>query len=190
MRIPALVLAFVAAATLGARADSLYAPAPPPFAAGHPMRLGADHRAQQVGDLVTVGFAQVYSNNYSETDATTKSLSLGATNILPHLPTTVGGTTGTQSSNVRTGTISFVSSLAAVVTNVLPSGALQIAGDSRMVINGQIAVLHLTGTIRVEDIDNTDTVLTSHIAGLNASFAGNFSDPNKGIIRRILDVLF
>jgi flagellar L-ring protein precursor FlgH len=188
MRVPSLVLAFVAASTIAANADTLYVSAPPPAAPGHPMRLGADHRAQQVGDLVTVAFAQVYTNNQSDVVQTSKSLTLGATNILPHLPASVGGTTGSASSNTRVGTITFESTMVAVVTNVLPSGALQIAGDSRMELNGRPAVLHLTGLVRIEDIDATDTILSTRIAALNANFQGNFEE-GKGILRRFLDAI-
>ncbi|MBV9408463.1 MAG: hypothetical protein JO164_06545, partial [Candidatus Eremiobacteraeota bacterium] len=53
---PALALAFAAALTAPAFADTLYQAAPPPAAPGHPLRLGPDHRAQQVGDLLQVVF--------------------------------------------------------------------------------------------------------------------------------------
>ncbi len=189
LAIPAVLLSAMCA-PLAASADTLYAAAPPAAAPGHPLRLGADHRAQQVGDIVIVSFAQLYSNNSADAKTTSKSLTLGAANILPHLPTSVGGSTGTASSNTRNDSITFVSTMAAVVTDVLPSGALAIAGDSRMSINGSPAVLHVKGLIRVEDIDANDSVPSNRIAALDGSFNGNFSDPGKGIIRKVLDVLF
>ncbi|HZX67953.1 MAG TPA: hypothetical protein VFE70_03660, partial [Candidatus Elarobacter sp.] len=57
------VVALIAAIAAPAAADTLYQSAPPPAAPGHPLRLGPDHRAQQVGDLVQVIF------NFSVTSA-------------------------------------------------------------------------------------------------------------------------
>ena len=56
MRRPFLALAMVAALAAPAMADTLYQAAPPPAAPGHPLRLGPDHKATQVGDLVQVVF--------------------------------------------------------------------------------------------------------------------------------------
>jgi flagellar L-ring protein precursor FlgH len=78
----------------------------------------------------------------------------------------------------------------ATVTGVLPSGALVIAGDQELVVNGQDQTLHVRGVVRPEDIDGTDTVLSSRIANVEARFDGDFQEKNKGLIRRVLDVLF
>ncbi len=54
---------------VAAAADTLYQAAPPPAGPGHPLRLMADHRAAQIGDLVYVTFdiadANSHTNNYS-----------------------------------------------------------------------------------------------------------------------------
>jgi flagellar L-ring protein precursor FlgH len=78
----------------------------------------------------------------------------------------------------------------AQVTSILPSGALTIAGDQLLSVNGQQQTLHITGTVRPEDIDNTDSVLSTRVANVQAMFTGNFQDKHKGLIQRILDVLF
>ena len=190
----ALALALAVAAP--AAADTLYQAAPPPAAPGHPLRLGPDHRAQQVGDLVGVQFDFSVSNGSSQTVQNTKGYNValaGATGNAAlsflRFPTGLGGSTGTQSANSNTGTNTFKTAMMAQVTNVLPSGALEIAGDQNLLINGQKEVLHMTGTIRPEDIDQTDTVLSSRVANLDGRFDGNFKD-NRGLLRRILDWLF
>jgi flagellar L-ring protein precursor FlgH len=78
----------------------------------------------------------------------------------------------------------------AMVVGVLPSGALEIAGDQRMVVNGQNQTLHVTGYVRPEDIDANDTVLSSRIGNVQGSFSGNFQEKNVGLIRKILGWLF
>lgn len=196
MKRVALVLSFMLCAPAFASADSLYVAGPPPAAPGHPLRLGPDHRAQQVGDLVGVQFDFSVSNGSSQTVQNTKGYNValaGATGNAAlsflRFPTGLGGTTGTQSANSNTGTNTFKTAMMAQVTNVLPSGALEIAGDQNLLINGQKEILHMTGTIRPEDIDQTDTVLSSRVANLDGRFDGNFKD-NRGLLRRILDWLF
>nr|MDQ6931246.1 hypothetical protein [Candidatus Eremiobacteraeota bacterium] len=55
-----------------AAADTLYVAAPPPAAAGHPLRLGPDHRAQQVGDLVGIQFNFSVQNQSTQNIISTK----------------------------------------------------------------------------------------------------------------------
>jgi flagellar L-ring protein precursor FlgH len=179
-----------------ASADSLYVAGPPPSAPGHPLRLGPDHRAQAVGDLLGVQFNFSVTNSSSQTVQNTKGYNValaGATGNAAlsflRFPTGIGGNTGTQSANSNTGSNNFSSAMMAQVVNVLPSGALEIAGDQNLTINGQREVLHVTGVVRPEDIDPNDTVLSSRIANLDGTFNGNFKD-NRGLLRRVLDWLF
>src|SRR5579884_26423 len=186
-----------------ARADTLYVAAPAPAAPGHPLRLGPDHRASQPGDLVHVQFNFSVQSNSSDVSNNSKQFSAGASNGpagtssgirllggLVTIPTAIGGNTGTQSSHTENGTTSFVSDMMATVLDVLPSGVLQIAGDQQMVVNGQNQTLHITGYIRPEDIDSSDTVLSSRVADVQGSFNGNFQEKRVGLIRRILNFLF
>lgn len=186
-----------------AMADTLYVAPPPPVGPGHPLRLGPDHRAGQTGDLLHIQFNFAVQSNSSDVSNNSKQFNAGASNGaagtssgirllggLVNIPTSLGGSTGTQSSHTENGTTSFVSDMMATVINVLPSGVLQIAGDQRMLINGQTQTLHITGFVRPEDIDSSDTVLSSRVADVEGSFNGNFQEKHVGIIRHILNWLF
>ena len=88
-----------------AAADTLYVAAPPPAAPGHPMHLGADHRASQVGDLVHIVFNFNGSANNSDTatsaNAFSNSITGGSGSFnLPILR--LGGGLGSQR-NLRAG---------------------------------------------------------------------------------------
>jgi flagellar basal body L-ring protein FlgH len=49
----------------------------------------------------------------------------------------------------------------------------------------------VTGTIRQEDIDNTDSVLSSLVANIDAKFSGiDTQEHNKGILQKIVGFLF
>lgn len=199
----ALVFAMLLLPT-AAMADTLYVAPPPPVGAGHPLRLGPDHRAAQVGDLLHVQFNFTVQANSSDVSTNAKSMSAGASNGasgsqssgikilggLVSIPTSLSGNTSTQDSKTQNGATSFVSDMMATVVNVLPSGALQIAGDQNMVVNGQTQTLHITGFVRPEDIDSSDTVLSSRIADVQGTFNGNFQDKRVGLVRKILNWLF
>lgn len=197
----ALALALLPAT---AAADTLYVAAPPPVGPGHPLRLGPDHRASQIGDLLHVQFNFAVNSNSSDVSQSAKNLSLGASNGaagstssgirilggLVSIPTSLGGNSATQSTHTENGTTSFVSDMMATVVNVMPSGVLQIAGDQQMIVNGQNQDLHITGFVRPEDIDSSDTVLSSRVGDVQANFNGNFQEKQVGLIRRILNWLF
>jgi flagellar L-ring protein precursor FlgH len=188
-----------------ALADTLYVAAPPAVGPGHPLRLGPDHRAAQVGDLLHIEFNFAVQSNSSDISNQSKQFSVGSSNGtgggsgttgirllggLVNIPTSLGGNTGSQSSRTETGTTSFISDMMATVVNVLPSGVLQIAGDQNMAVNGQNQTLHITGFVRPEDIDSSDTVLSSRVADVQGTFNGNFQEKKVGLIRRILNWLF
>ncbi len=202
-----LAVAFVAAfvsplialgvAVQPAQADTLYQAAPPPAAPGHPLRLGPDHKAAQVGDLVLVVFNFAVNSTSSDVTNVSNSYNLGigqgtglANVSLLRFGAGLGGQRGTQSSKTQAGQNTFVSSMEAQVTDILPSGALRVAGDQLLSVNGQKQTLHVTGIVRPEDIDSTDSVLSSRVANVEATFSGNFQEKNKGLVRKILDFLF
>lgn len=194
-KIIALAVLF-ALAPLGAAADTLYQAAPPPTGPGHPLRLGPDHRAQQIGDLVYVQFdfndANSHTNNYNSQKqfSVGPSAGVGSTfnpGFLVHLA--ASDSSGTSTTQSATGADSFVSTMMATVTNVLPSGALEISGNQGVVINGRTQTLHITGTIRPEDISSDDAILASRVANVHADFQGN-NQKNKGLLARILGWLF
>jgi len=193
----ALALVVFAACALPASADTLYVAGPPPAAPGHPMRLGADRKASQVGDLVAVqfNFSTAASKAYNSSTAKGYNVNQGAGSGLFGMPLfrLGGGLTGQTASNAadaKSDTSAFVSAMMATVTNVLPSGALQVEGDQELLITGEKQTLHVVGFARPEDIDSTDTIPSTRLANVHATFVGNETKDHKGIIRKILDVLF
>lgn len=199
-RAAALAAAFCApllAPAAPAAADTLYQAAPPPAAPGHPMHLGADHKAQQVGDLVQVVFNFNVNSTSSDVSSVNNSYNLGlgqgtglANVSLLRLGAGLQGGRQTQSAKTQSGQNTFVSTMEAQVTDVLPSGALRIAGDQLLSVNGERQTLHITGLVRPEDIDGTDSVLSTRVANVQAAFSGNFQAKHKGLLQKVLDFLF
>ena len=196
MRFAVALLTVLALIPVAAPADTLYQAAPPPTGPGHPLRLGPDHRAGQIGDLVYVQFdfndANSHTNNYSSNKQFGLSSSGGTGNLNLSLIKNASNLTGqstTSTAQSANGADSFTSTMMATVTNVLPSGALEITGDQGVVINGREQTLHITGTIRPEDISSGDAVLSSRVANVRATFKGD-DQKNKGLLSRILSWLF
>jgi len=194
---PAAFLLALATIPAVAAADTLYVAPPPNAGPGHPLRLSADHRASQIGDLVHVQFNFAVNSASSDVVNNSKQFNLGTPGGSGNLalgflriPTSIGGQSGTQSSKTENGATSFLSDMMATVIGVLPSGTLEITGDQQMLVNGQNQTLHITGYVRPEDIDASDTVLSSRIADVQGSFNGNFQEKSVGLLRRILGWLF
>lgn len=192
----ALAALFVGLA-LPASADTLYVASPPGQAPGHPMRLGADQKASQVGDLVMVTFNFAVNSTSSTVTSTANNYNLGlnpgaglANLPLVRIGASLSGGRNNTTSKTQTGQNTFTSTMEAVVTNVLPSGALAIAGDQKLIVNGQTQVLHITGLVRPKDIDANDNVPSDRVANVVATFNGNFQEKSQGLIRKILDFLF
>ena len=190
------VLALLALAPIAENADSLYQAAPPPAAPGHSLSLMSDHRAGQIGDLVYVQFDITNSNSEVNNYSSSKQAALSGGNgsgifnlPLVRLNNSVSGQSTTATAQTATGSNAFTATMMATVSGVLPSGALQITGDQSMTVNGQLQTLHITGMIRPQDIDSTDTVLASRVANVQATFKGN-DQKNKGLLARIISWLF
>lgn len=192
----ALLLA-LCIAPAAANADTLYVAPPAAAAPGHPLRLGPDHRASQIGDLVNVlfNFSSANTNTQNVNDSKQFNGGLAAGTGLAGIgflrfPSSLGGQSAFQATKSATGDTSFQSDMMAQVIDVLPSGVLVISGDQALVVNGQRQILHVTGLVRPEDIDSTDTVLSTRLADVQAKFDGNYIGQHVGIIRRILNWLF
>jgi flagellar L-ring protein FlgH len=195
-RISLAIATLLALMPVAAFADTLYSQPPPPVGPGHPLRLMSDHRATQVGDLVYVTFDFADTSSHVNDYSSSKSASMsggGGTGIfglpLLRLNNSISGQTASSIAQTASGSDAFISTMMATVTGVLPSGALQISGDQGITINGRQQTLHITGIIRPEDIDNTDTVTASHVANVQASFKGD-DQKNKGLLARIISWLF
>lgn len=196
MKVAALALALAFALPSAASADTLYQAAPPSAAAGHPLELGRDHRAQQIGDLVYIVFDFASSNsntsNYSGSNQFNASMAAGTGNLgfsLLRNGAGLSGGSGSQAAKAANGSTSFVSTMMATVTDVSPDGTLQVQGDQNVVVNGQHETLHITGLIRPEDIDASDAVPSSRVADVQATFK-NDDQKTKGLLQRIVDFLF
>jgi flagellar L-ring protein FlgH len=168
-----------------------------------------DQRARQVGDLVTV---KVRVTDRAELQNQTQRSrsgrdSMGVPNFfgvesnLPQiLPNAVdpGALVGTNSNTQTQGSGSvrrseqLSTSVATIVTQVLPNGNLVIEGKQEMRINFEVRELIVAGVVRPEDIESDNTIDSTKIAQARIAYGGrgqitDVQQPRYG--QQALDVL-
>ena len=155
-----------------------------------------DHRAKEVGDLVTVVMSLDDSATFSNSTERDRTDSedvdvndfLGLENelskVLPQgVGAAVGGAFDGQIANFNQthstegdGTIERSESLsltfAAIVTQILPNGSLVIMGRQEVRVNAELRELMVTGVIRPSDIDSDNTISDDDIAEMRVAYGG------------------
>ncbi len=169
-----------------------------------------DHRAKEVGDILTVELDLSDSaslENTTERDRedsedtdVTNFLGLEAEyskvlpqGISPAAVMSMGNTHSTSGdgSIERSETISLT--FAAVITQILPNGNLVIVGRQEIRVNNELRELMVTGVVRPEDIDSTNVVSHEKIAEMRVAYGGrgtlsDLQQPRWGT--QIWDIVF
>jgi len=170
-----------------------------------------DHRAKEVGDILTVNLALSDSaslSNSTERDRADRETAdvtalLGyeqkfAKNNLPRqFSPTAAANFGNDHSTSGDGTIDRSEQInltfAAVVTQILPNGSLVILGRQELMVNAELRELMVTGVVRPEDIESDNTVAHTRSAEMRVAYGGrgtlsNLQQPRWGT--QLWDILF
>lgn len=148
-----------------------------------------DQRAGQIGDVLTVTIS--ISDKATLNNTTTRGRVTKENQALPHvfgfekqlqkiLPNGADPSSlvdiDNNNTNSGTGKITRDETVnlkvAAVVTQVLPNGNLVIAGHQEVRVNFEARDLQITGIIRREDIDSTNTISHEKIAEARIAYGG------------------
>lgn len=170
-----------------------------------------DHRAKEVGDILTVNLnlndsASMENSTERErddsetTDVTTLfGLEAEFSKVLPEAVNN-GGTLidfGNAHSTKGEGSIdrreSIELTFAAVVTQVLPNGSLAIMGRQEIRVNNELRELMVSGIIRPEDIESDNSISHEKIAEMRVAYGGrgtlsDLQQPRWGT--QIWDIIF
>lgn len=173
-----------------------------------------DHRAKEIGDIVTVKmslsdsatFANKTTRARVDTETFTANDLLGFESELQKvLPQGVGTNglggqivdfandhdTSGDGTITRTETLSLT--FAAVVTQILPNGSMVIMGSQEVSVNAELRELVVTGVIRPSDIDSDNTISDDNIAEMRVAYGGrgalsSLQKPRWGM--EMWDILF
>lgn len=146
-----------------------------------------DQRAHRIGDILTVlvtisDKAQIANKTARGRNSTSSTGVSGVLNSLfgsfapPELGTdaSLGTTSGVSDSGDgsvnRSETLE--TSVAAVVTQVLPNGNLVIEGHQEVRVNFEVRDLIVAGIVRPEDVGNDNTIPSSKIAEARIAYGG------------------
>ena len=151
-----------------------------------------DHRAKEIGDIVTVKLELSDSatlENSTERDRndgedTNVSSFLGQerrfAEILPLAaegvdPTSLFSFNSVHQTNgegdiERSEDINLT--FAAVVTQILPNGSLVVMGRQEIMVNAELRELMVTGVVRPEDIESDNTISHEKIAEMRVAYGG------------------
>jgi flagellar L-ring protein precursor FlgH len=165
-----------------------------------------DHKARNVGDIVTVAIYEQASASKEASTATGRDSSASAditkffgletnlTNLNSAIDPTnlidVGYTNNFSGTGKTSRKEDLIATLTTRVVEVFPNGNLRIAGGKTVTVNNEDQIIRLAGIIRQEDISPTNVVDSQYILDANIEYTGNgvISDKQKpGWMVRILD---
>jgi flagellar L-ring protein precursor FlgH len=166
-----------------------------------------DQRARQIGDIltVTVNFTdkanianQTQHSRSSKEDsgitdfAGSKLLSGSAASVLPGRLLSADGTSSSDGKGSVARQENLQTSVAAVVTQILPNGNLVVEGKQEIRVNYEIRELIVAGIVRPEDIQSDNTIDSAKIAQARIAYGGrgqisDVQQPRYG--QQVMDVL-
>jgi flagellar L-ring protein precursor FlgH len=157
-----------------------------------------ESRAQMVGDIITVQFAESFQATKSQNAATAKSndssISLPTALGTPELSTKLGsslantfsGSGSSAQSNSLNGHVSVH------VVRVFQNGNLEILGQKKLTLNNGDEYIRVHGIVRPKDINEKNIVSSDRIANANIQYIGAgdiAASGKKGWYSKILDTI-
>ncbi len=159
------------------------------FQSSRGMALFEDEKARQVGDIILVQLSENTNASTSASSSTSKSSSSeAAAGALLGRGVTRGGVPvlglSTSSDKDFTGSgdstqsNSLTGTIAVTVSDVLSNGYLVVRGEKLISINQGDEYVRLSGIIRPNDINSSNTVSSSQVANAQIVYGGNGSIAN------------
>jgi flagellar L-ring protein precursor FlgH len=156
----------------------------------------ADHAARRVGDIVTVLIVETTSASKA-TLTKTKTQTHNEANSLDRLDFI--GMWGLDANNQSLGEGSTArrgdlqARITVEITEVTPSGLLAVEGTRSVLVNGEEEKIKLTGSLRPQDIQSDNTVLSTFLANAAIEYTGEgvlASAERPGYLTRFFNWLF
>lgn len=169
---------------------------------GRMLCLFATPRATRVGNILTVRVVESATAKNSATTKTGRNSEISAgidqlftleKYVTPY--TQASGSIDSQfegnGSTDRSGKL--MASITVRVVEVLPDGNMRIAGSRDVAVNNERQFITLTGLVRPEDVDYTNTILSTYISDAKIVYSGSgiVDDRQRpGWLMRTLDVIW
>jgi len=159
----------------------------------------SDRLPLKVGDLLTVVIdEQAEANERVSTTASADralrtQLGIGIDSSV-RLGPSKDFSTGLRSSSRDVGESGRAGNLAAVLTvrvvEMLPGGLSRVEGSKSVTVDGRLQEVKLGGIVRSEDVSPNNLISSSRIADASITYKGKSISPKKGILGKILSILW
>jgi flagellar L-ring protein FlgH len=157
------------------------------YQSGQQIELFADLKARRVGDVLTVRLTETTSASKSAVTKTTKTTGVNntgptvlgrtiTTGGVPIFTTTLAGADSFDGEGSSTQGNSLAGSLTVTVMEVQLNGNLVVQGDKTLKLNQGDEFVHVSGVVRVADIQADNTVTSDRVSDAHISYSG------KGVI--------
>jgi flagellar L-ring protein precursor FlgH len=154
--------------------------------------LVADRSAARAGDSLTVLIYQdskASNSTLHGSHKTTRLAGAASTNLAKTHQAQASLSNDFDGSGQTSRSDQVIAAVGVVVTDVLPNGELQVAGQQSLLVNGGRTLIRVAGRVRPSDITQDNTVLSSRMADASIVYDGAGFGQKPGIIARVLDKL-
>ncbi|MDP3458826.1 MAG: flagellar basal body L-ring protein FlgH [Hyphomonas sp.] len=160
----------------------------------HFYSLATDHKAREVGDIITIAVhqtaearsaAQSGSSRDTEARAVYRAGSSG-----DRADVSFGGSYAGRGEIRRSGSV--VALISARITDVQPNGDFVIEGDQLVLVNGEETRISVRGVARPYDIDSDNIIASSRLADARINYDGSgfvARSARPGLINRLFGLL-
>lgn len=165
---------------------------------GYPTRnVFADHRAMNVGDIVTIIISETTTTSATRSSANEKSgsVSIGAgVGIFDFLK--AASASGSDKFNAKgsaSSTNRTIGNVTVTITEITPAGNFILEGTQSIWQNRNEHKITFRGICRPEDISASNTVLSTRVADATVRFDGKGplnAKQRQGILTQIFNILF
>ena len=137
-----------------------------------------ESRAQMVGDIITVQFAESFQATKSQNAATAKSndskislpTALGTTELSTKLGSSLANTFSGSGSSAQSNSLN--GQVSVHVVRVFQNGNLEILGQKKLTLNNGDEYIRVHGIVRPKDINEKNIVSSDRIANANIQYIG------------------
>lgn len=133
-----------------------------------------DHRAREVGQLLTVLIYETASSTTSAESDTNNSMDVsvnaGYDDTLHDATLGMGNKSGGGGTINRTGRL--MASVSVTIEEILDNGEMLVKGEQSIEFNDENQFIHLEGRIRPQDISTDNTVISTRLADAKIRYVG------------------
>jgi len=161
------------------------------------MNLFADHKARNVGDILTIVISETTKTSTTKSDTNSKSgsqnLSAGVGIFTFLNAASASGSDSFKANGAASANNSVTGNVSVTVKEVQPNGNMVVEGTQSIWQNKDEHKITLNGIVRRDDVTSSNTVPSNLVANATLKFDGKGplnAKQRQGILTQVLNILF